>query len=82
MTVSKSYGLLEEEGVLTRRPGLSLVVSESSRGVATSRPTVQLELLLEPAAVASRQLGVSEEDALEAFRRVLANLPATEEAEG
>jgi GntR family transcriptional regulator len=76
MTVSKSYGLLEEEGVLTRRPGLPLVVSESPWGAAAARPGVQLELLLEPAGVAARQLGMTDQEALEAFRRVLASLPA------
>ena len=80
MTVSKSYGLLEEEGVLTRRPGLPLVVSESPRGAA-AWPGVQLELLLEPVAVAARQLGMTDQEALEAFRRVLANLPAKKEEE-
>ena len=82
MTVSKSYGLLEEEGVLTRRPGLPLVVSDGPRVAAAAGRGAQLELLLEPAAVAVRQLGIPDEEALEAFRRALANLPAREEREG
>jgi len=32
MTVSKAYALLEQEGVLERRPGLSLVVRSGVRG--------------------------------------------------
>ncbi len=78
MTVSKSYGLLEEEGVLTRRPGLPLVVSERPRSEVGRERAAQLELLLEPVAVAARQLGLEDGEAVEVFRRVLAELPAEE----
>jgi GntR family transcriptional regulator len=36
MTVSKAYALLEQEGLLERRPGLSLVVRGAATGAATS----------------------------------------------
>ena len=79
MTVSKAYALLEEEGVLERRPGLSLVVRGIARG-SRGRPDAEatrelrheeLERLLRPAAIAARQLGVPAKDALEVFKRVL-----------
>jgi GntR family transcriptional regulator len=79
MTVSKAYALLEQEGVLERRPGLSLVVRgvagrSAGRSAADAKRELrhdELERLLRPAATAARQLGVSAKDALEVFRRVL-----------
>jgi GntR family transcriptional regulator len=72
MTVSKSYGLLEEEGVLTHRPGLPLVVSERSAVEARRARESQLAELLEPVAIAARQLGMSTAEALEVFGCLLA----------
>jgi GntR family transcriptional regulator len=72
MTVSKSYRLLEEAGILTRRPGLPLRVSDRSAAGAEREREAQLEGLLAPVAVAARQLGLGEEAAVEIFRRVLA----------
>jgi GntR family transcriptional regulator len=79
MTVSKAYGLLEEEGTLTRRPGLSLVVSARPAASMRRARRRQLEMLLEPLAVAARQLGLEDEEAVEAFRRVLEALEAAGE---
>lgn len=71
MTVSKSYGILEEEGVLDHRPGLPLVVS-SRNGDAVDRERLdQLESLLEPAITAANQLGVQPAKVLGLFRRML-----------
>jgi GntR family transcriptional regulator len=72
MTVSKAYGLLEEEGYLTRRPGLPLVVSRRSPGASALERERQLRELLAPVAVAARQLGVEAPAALELFERLLA----------
>ncbi|MBM4113941.1 MAG: GntR family transcriptional regulator [Phycisphaerae bacterium] len=83
MTVSKAYALLEQEGVLERRPGLSLVVRGGPTGTgngATRGATAELKRelkhdelarLLRPAANAARQLGVPAKDALEIFRAAL-----------
>jgi GntR family transcriptional regulator len=79
MTVSKAYGLLEEEGLLTRRPGLPLVVSARPASAAGRERRVQLAALLEPVAVAARQLGLEDGEAMDVFRRVLEALPAEEE---
>jgi GntR family transcriptional regulator len=71
MTVSKSYGILENEGVLDHRPGLPLVVS-SRNGDAVERERLgQLESLLEPAITAARQLGIQPTKAVGLFRRML-----------
>lgn len=71
MTVSKAYGLLEEEGLVERRPGLPLVIAERPAAVEAVARAAQLESLLEPVAVAARQLGVDDETALDLFRQVL-----------
>lgn len=71
MTVSKSYRMLEEDGVLTRRPGLPLMVSDRSPARAARERESQLRGLLAPVAVAVRQLGLEDEEAMEIFRRLL-----------
>lgn len=79
MTVSKAYGLLEEEGVVMRRPGLPLVVSERSVEAESQTKMVHLRSVLEPAALAARQLGIEDEQALEVFGQVLADTVREEE---
>lgn len=69
MTVSKAYSLLESDGMLTRRRGVGMVVSEA-------KPTRQDKLtLLRPALLAAaqitRQLGVDEVQALALFQSCL-----------
>jgi GntR family transcriptional regulator len=71
MTVSKSYQLLEEEGLLTHRPGLPLMVSERRPEEVGRDRALELEKLLLPVAVAARQLGMEAGEAVELFRRVL-----------
>lgn len=71
MTVSKSYGLLGEEGVIDHRPGLPLVVSHRRDDTMDSERIAQLEALLEPALTAARQLGIQTTKAIGVFRRML-----------
>ena len=80
MTVSKAYGVLEEEGLVTRRPGLPLVVAERAGARAALAKAAQLTALLEPVGVAARQLGLDDETALRLFRQVLEEIPLHEEA--
>ncbi|HUQ47068.1 MAG TPA: GntR family transcriptional regulator [Gemmatimonadaceae bacterium] len=70
MTVSKAYGILEEEGLVIRRPGLPLVVAPKQ----TSHDTTNLEQLaavLQPAALATVQLGVPADKAVAQFRKLM-----------
>lgn len=84
MTVSKAYGLLEQEGVLERRPGLPLVVRGGGAGAdggggvagdgsAADRDARQEELarMLRPAVLAARQLGLTNRQAIEVYRHAL-----------
>ncbi|HMN96125.1 MAG TPA: GntR family transcriptional regulator [Phycisphaerales bacterium] len=71
MTISKAYALLEQQGVLERRPGLSLVVRRQSDSSRLESRREELTRLLQPAAVAARQLGIAEEEAVEIYRAAL-----------
>lgn len=71
MTVSKAYTLLEAEGLLERRPGLSLVVRGLGERARRDARLEELERLLRPAAQVARQLGIPARDALEMFRKAL-----------
>lgn len=90
MTVSKAYASLEQEGVLERRPGLSLVVRGASNGstrgatgdLARELKHDELARLLQPAAIAARQLGIQTKDALEIFRKTLRASDSTPPQEG
>jgi len=71
MTVSKAFTLLEEEGVLERRPGLPHVVARRDGDDAHASKIEQLEETLRPIAVKTRQLGVQPDEATAVFRRLL-----------
>jgi GntR family transcriptional regulator len=72
MTVSKAYALLEQDGVVERRPGLALVVRAPRGDEQGARRRAELARHLGPAASAARQLGLDVDEALEVFRQALA----------
>lgn len=82
MTVSKSYGVLEEEGWLERRPGLPLVVAERSEAEAGRERIAELRSLLRPVVLAARQLGLDADEAAEVFRREIMGAESEEERTG
>jgi GntR family transcriptional regulator len=72
MTISKAYSLLEAEGVLERRRGLSMVVAQRHR--AAQQPADRAELLrptLERAAQEALQLQLSASQVLALFKAIL-----------
>lgn len=71
MTVSKAFVLLEEDGVLERRPGRPHVVRERRRGTVRATRLEQLELALRPVATKARQLDIEPDTAVRIFRRLL-----------
>ena len=71
MTISRAYALLEEDGILERRPGLSLVVRARSSATGASARTAQLAKALRPAASVARLLGISGKDAGDILRRLI-----------
>lgn len=72
MTVSRAYALLESEGVVERRPGLPLVVRAPGGEEQRARRRAELARVLAPAASAARQMDLSLDEALEVFRKLLA----------
>jgi len=71
MTISRAYALLEEEGILERRPGLPLVVRARSGATSATARSAQLAKALRPVASVARQLGISGKDAGDILRRLI-----------
>ncbi|MFY7973736.1 MAG: GntR family transcriptional regulator [Rubrivivax sp.] len=72
MTVSKAYGLLEADGLLQRRRGLSMVIAPGHRKpLATRERMDQLRPTLVRAAAEARQLGIPPEQVLQLLQRLL-----------
>lgn len=72
MTVSKAYSLLEGQGLLERRRGLSMVVAAPHTQAKPSASRVELlRPTLEQAALESRQLELSSTQALKLFQTIL-----------
>jgi GntR family transcriptional regulator len=76
MTVSKAYSLLESDGVLERRRGLSMVVAaQHQRARSTADRVELLRPTLEKAAAEARQLGLPKTQALQLFKSILEDAP-------
>mgnify|MGYP000418556308 FL=1 len=72
MTVSKAYGILELEGVLTRKRGMGMFVADAPKG--THSVASRIELLrpaLERAALEARQLELDHDTVLTLFTKLL-----------
>jgi GntR family transcriptional regulator len=70
MTVSKAYALLEGEGLLERRRGIGLFVAQIGREIKEQTSARLLDEVLSKAAAAAVQMGISEEEAREAFQKL------------
>lgn len=76
MTISKAYGLLEAEGVLERRRGLSMVVAQRHGKAQPAGERVELlRPTLQRAAQEARQLELPAAQALALFKRILDENP-------
>ena len=76
MTVSKAYGILELEGVLTRKRGMGMFVADAPKG--THSVSSRIELLrpsLERAALEARQLELDHDTVLSLFTKLLKEKP-------
>jgi GntR family transcriptional regulator len=72
MTVSKAYGLLEAEGLVTRRRGLAMVIAEQHRRAQPAADRIDLlRPTLERAAREVRQLQLPAAQALTLFKTIL-----------
>ncbi|MCA3019776.1 MAG: GntR family transcriptional regulator [Rhodocyclaceae bacterium] len=72
MTVSKAYSLLETQGVLSRRRGMGMVVSQDATGTQAIRDRLALlRPTLERAAEEAAQLHIDQDAAIALFEKVL-----------
>ncbi|MDR7270472.1 GntR family transcriptional regulator [Pelomonas saccharophila] len=72
MTISKAYSMLEMEGVLERRRGLSMVVAaQHQRAQPTADRVELLRPTLEKAAAEARQLELPKTQTLQLFKTIL-----------
>ena len=71
LTISKAFGLLEEDGLLERRPGLPHAVRAQAGEAARASRLEQLERALRPVTVKVRQLDLDTDSAVELFRRLI-----------
>ena len=71
MTVSKAYSLLEEEGVLVRLRGVGMAIAQAGAASPHQEKVAMLRPALDAAALMTRQLGLSNADALELFQQCL-----------
>lgn len=72
MTISKAYSYLEREGIVERRPGRPLVVKALPGDDLKDRKLEQLGESLAPTVTMARQLGIGDDEAVDLFRRLLA----------
>lgn len=76
MTVSKAYGILELEGVLTRRRGMGMFVADGANGAhSVSSRMALLRPTLERAAREARQLELDHDTVLSLFTQLLKEKP-------
>jgi GntR family transcriptional regulator len=72
MTVSKSYAMLEAEGVLSRRRGMGMLVADAApRAHNVSARAELLRPILERAALEARQLELDPDTVLSLFTSIL-----------
>jgi GntR family transcriptional regulator len=69
MTVSKAYSFMEAEGLVERKRGVGLFVAPIQKSIRDQIKIQSLDNIIEKATFAAIQLGVSEEEALEFFRK-------------
>jgi GntR family transcriptional regulator len=69
MTISKAYSLLEVQGFVERKRGIGLFVAEIKEKDKEQIKDQMLENIMDKAAVTAIQLGLSEKEAMEFFRK-------------
>jgi GntR family transcriptional regulator len=79
MTISKAYSFLEKEDVVERRPGKPLIVRPLKEEQLKEEKIDQLRKSLGPTVRIARQLGISGDEALETFRKMLDDQSSQEE---
>lgn len=69
MTISKAYSFLEAEGLVERKRGVGLFVSKVKKGQRDEIKARLLNNIVNKAAITAIQLGISEAEAIEFFKK-------------
>lgn len=69
MTISKAYSFLEAEGLVERKRGIGLFVAKVRKGQRDQIRAKLLNSVVNKAAITAIQLGVSEDEAVETFKK-------------
>ena len=69
MTISKAYSFLEAEGLVERKRGIGLFVSKVKKGQLDQIKAKLLDTVVNKAAITAIQLGISENEAIEFFKK-------------
>ena len=69
MTISKAYSFLEAEGLVERKRGIGLFVAKVKKGQRDQIKGKLLNNIMNKAAITAIQLGVSEDEAVEFFKK-------------
>ncbi len=69
MTISKAYSFLETQGLLERRRGVGLFVAKVKKGQLQQIKAELLDEIVSKAAITAIQLGVSQNQAIEFFKK-------------
>ena len=69
MTISKAYSFLEAEALVERKRGIGLFVSKVKKGQLDQIKAKLLDNVFNKAAITAIQLGLSEDQAIEFFKK-------------
>ncbi len=69
MTISKAYSFLEAEGLVERERGIGLFVAKVKKGQRDQIRAKLLNSIVNKAAITAIQLGASEAEAIESFKK-------------
>ncbi|HPS53971.1 MAG TPA: GntR family transcriptional regulator [Sedimentisphaerales bacterium] len=69
MTISKAYSFLEAENLVERKRGVGLFVTKVKKSQLTQIKSELFDNIINKAAITAIQLGVSEEQAIEFFKK-------------
>jgi GntR family transcriptional regulator len=69
MTISKAYSFLEAEGLVDRKRGIGLFIAKVNKGQKAQLKNKLLKNIVDKAAITALQLGISEEKAIEYFKK-------------
>lgn len=70
MTISKAYSFLEAEGLVERKRGIGLFISKVKKGRLDQIKAGLLDTVLNKAAITAIQLEVTEDEAVELFKKL------------